>query len=170
MRRRTRWIALAVLIPLSLIAAASLFVYTCRNPSDHVTVTLTGLSDNTEFAFVILRTDNAIEAMHLYRPSSLGWPSPRHPARFTSWFQIIGRNPELKCPMQWRTAQLYGIAMRSKDRRWQVAWLPAESVKLRNRLPILGGGEVTLNASLGRIDALSDAEVRSLGLDGVGKP
>lgn len=169
MRRRTRWIALAILLPLSLIAGASLFVYTCRNPSDQVTVTLTGLPDDTDFACIIVRTDSSIDVMHFYRRASLGGPAPRHPARFYSSFQNEFY-PDLKFPMQWRSAQRYGIAMRSKDAKWQVAWFPPGSVQLRNRLPILGGGEVILDASQGQVEPLSDADLKALGLDQVGKP
>jgi hypothetical protein len=159
-RRLYRWPIVLGVIALSVVAGLFYFGYTCHNPRDRVHVDFVNVPGDVYFCCAACETGGVPRTMKWYI-GSIGGAFTMDPAN------CIASSPydrRFGGPVEWQFGERYGVVTRSKDGKWRITWFDADTVPIKDRSVLTGGGKVVFDLSEGHTEPLTDDEVSALGL------
>ena len=164
--RRKRVVVWVILI--TVVAAAALWVGSIFSPPWRVRVYIANIPGGTNFASLVADSGGTLSNMEWSPNSELSMPFTMHPAQ-CNWSYQNPDNPKVDwhAYVRWQPGERYGVVTRSTDGTWRVCWFETDSVPIRGRLWVLGGGEASFDVAARQTAPLPMEQVRALGLEKV---
>ena len=164
--RRKRLVVWALL--LAVVAAGAFWTYRFFNPPWRVRVHIENIPTGTDFACLVSDSGGMARSMEWSPKSELSTPFTMHPARCV-WSYQSPDHPKVNwnAHVRWEPGERYGVVTRNAADIWRVSWFEANTVPLRGRSWLFGGGEASFDVYEGQMVPLSAEQVKSLGLEKV---
>jgi hypothetical protein len=159
-KRFYRWAVILGVIAMSVVAGLIFFVYTCNNPRDRVNVEIDRVPADVSFCCAVCETGGVRRTMKWYL-WHLG-PFTMDAASCSASYRF-GPGP-IKADVEWQFGERYGVVTRSTDGQWRITWFDADTVPIKGRNVLTGGGKVIFDLSIGQTEQLTDDQVSALGL------
>lgn len=161
--RRKRVVVGVILLAVA--AAAALWVNNIFSPPWRVRVHIANIPKGTTFASLVAESGGTLSNMEWSPSNELSTPFTMHPAECI-WSYQTPDDPKVNwhAYVRWQPGERYGLVTRSTDGTWRVSWFGADSVPIRGRLRLFGGGEVSFDVAGGQTVPLTVEQVKALGL------
>jgi hypothetical protein len=165
-----RWTRVLALLGLLTVALLVFLGYSCQNPPDRARLYVTNIPRGIDFLSLAALRGGRLQSM-AWSPKRIFNPLLIHPADGNWSYQARPEDPQVDWDAygRWEQGERYGVVTRATADDWRITWFDPSAIPLVGHKPLLGGGEAPLDLSQGVSEALSERQLRELGLDKVAK-